>query len=203
MNDQTSIASRALDDSSREKALLKAAFDCFATYGFRRTAMNDIAEAAGLSRASLYLHFRNKEDVFRSLIEYYFLAARSRVAAVLDRRGTPTEILTAALAAFDGEEIAAILRSPHGEEFLATKGSTSAALAAEGEAAIAELIAGWLRQAENRGHASLAGFGGDALAFARLLLTAKAGLKGQAASFEDYVAERKRLAQVFGKALAP
>ena len=56
----------------RQKTVLNAAFQAFATYGYRRTSMEDVARVAGLSRTALYQHFRNKEDIFRSLAVNYF-----------------------------------------------------------------------------------------------------------------------------------
>ena len=49
-------------------AILKASFDVFITYGFRKTSMDDIAKAAGMSRPALYQQFRNKTDIFRELV---------------------------------------------------------------------------------------------------------------------------------------
>ncbi len=201
MNDsEASLARRALKDGSREHKLLGAAFRAFARYGFRRTSMEDIARGAGLSRSALYLHFRNKEDVFRSLVEYHFLAARERVDEALGMRGRPGEVLAAALAALDGEEVEALLASPHGAELLDTKNSTSAEVAAAGEAEIAGQIARWLEEAETRGHASTAGIG-SAREVAWMLLAARAGIKAAAGSVEEYLAARARLARLFGAAL--
>ncbi|WP_165070400.1 TetR/AcrR family transcriptional regulator [Paludisphaera rhizosphaerae] len=53
-------------DDKRER-LLSAAKDVFLRYGYKRVSMNDIAEAAGISRPSLYLVFKSKEDVFRGV----------------------------------------------------------------------------------------------------------------------------------------
>ena len=54
--------------ATRER-ILGAAFVRFARYGFRRTSMEDIAGEAGVSRAALYLQFRNKEEIFKSLAQ--------------------------------------------------------------------------------------------------------------------------------------
>ena len=51
------------------EAILDGAFRRFAHYGYRRTSLHDIAEESGLSRPALYYYFRNKEDVFRALVE--------------------------------------------------------------------------------------------------------------------------------------
>jgi AcrR family transcriptional regulator len=46
--------------------ILAAAFDVFINYGFRKTSMDDIARAAGMSRPALYQVFRNKTEIFRA-----------------------------------------------------------------------------------------------------------------------------------------
>ena len=48
----------------KRKHILKAAFECFTIYGYSKSTFIDIAKRAGISRASLYLYFKNKEDLF-------------------------------------------------------------------------------------------------------------------------------------------
>ena len=60
----TKLASPA---STTRERILGAAFTLFGRYGFKRASMEDIASEASLSRAALYLQFRNKEDIFRDL----------------------------------------------------------------------------------------------------------------------------------------
>ena len=57
--------------SADEKSarILNAALSVFALYGYRRASMEDIAKAAGMSRAAIYQHFRNKEDIHHTLIQ--------------------------------------------------------------------------------------------------------------------------------------
>ena len=57
------------------RGILEAAFGVFASYGYRRTRMADIVQAAGLSRSAFYLHFRNKSDIFRLLTKRHFDAS--------------------------------------------------------------------------------------------------------------------------------
>ena len=56
-----------MSPEEKREAVFEAASEVFSRYGFRRTSMNDIAEAAGISRPALYLMFDNKEDLFRQL----------------------------------------------------------------------------------------------------------------------------------------
>jgi TetR/AcrR family transcriptional regulator of autoinduction and epiphytic fitness len=45
--------------------ILSAGKGLFLRYGYKRVSMNDIAEAAGISRPALYLVFKNKEEIFK------------------------------------------------------------------------------------------------------------------------------------------
>jgi AcrR family transcriptional regulator len=49
--------------------LLEGALRAVASRGTRRTTMNDIAASAGVAKATLYNHFRTKEDVWSALVE--------------------------------------------------------------------------------------------------------------------------------------
>ena len=57
---------------SKEEKVLTAARDVFMRYGFKRTTMSDLADAAHISRPALYLIYSSKEDVFRSLVAQVF-----------------------------------------------------------------------------------------------------------------------------------
>lgn len=54
---------------SRTRAeLLRGALRAFAEHGVRRATMQDVAAAAGVAKATLYNHFRTKDDVARALL---------------------------------------------------------------------------------------------------------------------------------------
>jgi AcrR family transcriptional regulator len=55
---------------SRATALLDAAIGVFARFGYRKTSMDDVARAAGVSRQGLYLSFANKEELFRRALDH-------------------------------------------------------------------------------------------------------------------------------------
>src|SRR5580693_1762072 len=48
--------------------LIEAAIEVFAEKGYARTTVDDIAERAGSTRATFYLHFKAKSDVLTELI---------------------------------------------------------------------------------------------------------------------------------------
>ena len=55
-------------DSTRD-GILEAARRRFLRFGARKTTMDEVAREAGCSRTTLYAHFRNKEDLYASLLE--------------------------------------------------------------------------------------------------------------------------------------
>lgn len=65
---------------SRQEEILDAAGGVFLRYGYRKTSMDDVAHAAGLSRQGLYLHFRNKERLFHAVVERMTAAVRVAVS---------------------------------------------------------------------------------------------------------------------------
>jgi AcrR family transcriptional regulator len=73
--------------------IVKRAREVFGRYGYKRTSMNLIAEAAGMSRPALYQHFSGKSAVFRAvatdladeLIANSQLAAARTAASLTER----------------------------------------------------------------------------------------------------------------------
>jgi len=69
---ETSLAPRAGRGRPRSvdknRAILEAAGELFLTAGFERTSMDAVAREAGVSKQTVYAHFRNKERLFRAVI---------------------------------------------------------------------------------------------------------------------------------------
>ena len=53
----------------KEEQILEAALDVFSSHGFRGATIDEIAEAAGMSKPNLLYYFRTKEAMHRALIE--------------------------------------------------------------------------------------------------------------------------------------
>ncbi len=92
----------AEDDAteSRRDALLEAAVSVFARYGFRKTSMDEVARAAGVSRQGLYLQFADKEALFRKAVT--FTLARQLRAAITALSNPDADLATRLIAACDG-----------------------------------------------------------------------------------------------------
>jgi len=56
-------------ESARQAHVLETALAVFARHGFSKTSIEDIAIAAGISRQGIYLHFKNKDEIFSASIQ--------------------------------------------------------------------------------------------------------------------------------------
>ena len=68
---------------------LEAAAAVFADRGFSETRIEDIAEATGVPRATLYYYFAGKEDILAWLLRRTLAAAAEAVAAAIRPRSRP------------------------------------------------------------------------------------------------------------------
>lgn len=57
-----------IQDDVRQ-ALLNAASDIFAHYGYNKTTVDEIAKAAGKGKSTFYYYYKSKEEIFRDVIE--------------------------------------------------------------------------------------------------------------------------------------
>src|SRR5260221_14587551 len=100
--------------------ILDAAMLVFRRHGFRRSSIEQAAEAAGLTRQALYHHFKSKEALFRAVIEQLhenaLVAEIAAAHAAENAAGSPADILVAQVIARLRRMIASFDGSPHIEE---------------------------------------------------------------------------------------
>ncbi|WP_342709437.1 helix-turn-helix domain-containing protein [Bradyrhizobium sp. B124] len=100
--------------------ILDATMLVFRRHGFRRSSIEQVAEAAGLTRQALYHHFESKEALFRAVIERVHESAigaeEVAVAETETAGGSLGDILAAGMTARMSTMIASLDGSPHLEE---------------------------------------------------------------------------------------
>lgn len=79
--------------TERDSRIIEAATSVFLRYGFRRTTMGDLAEAAGVSRPALYLRFCNKEKIFEEVLKDFGARTLEEIRAGLAEHPTPLDQL--------------------------------------------------------------------------------------------------------------
>jgi AcrR family transcriptional regulator len=179
------------DTAARRAAIVEAARGVFLRYGYRKTSMDDIARAAGLSRQGLYLHFATKELLFEAVVRQVLAATRAASQSALARTDLPVdERLLAAFTALHGEVIGR-QGVEHLDELLATAEQLLGPVVEELERGFAADIARELQDAGVAGRWADAGVSATDLA-AQLCATSY-GLKHGASSPADYH-DRMRIA---------
>jgi AcrR family transcriptional regulator len=84
-NERNLINRRLMDEGMR----------MFSTFGLKKTSVEELANAAGISKAAFYLFFDSKEALFMDVVEVAELHFRSDVLAELETaQGSPRQRLT-------------------------------------------------------------------------------------------------------------
>lgn len=148
----------------KQTRILNAALGVFARYGYRRSSMEDIAKAAGMSRAALYQHFRNKDDILSHGVTAYFDQAAAHLRDALNPDLSVDAAIRGGCGALTGGMTEFLLDSAHGEELLTEHSGPTADLVDKGMADLTAIWADWLRDADSAGTIVLAAVGMDAVA---------------------------------------
>jgi AcrR family transcriptional regulator len=108
--------------TDRLDEVLDAAYDCLTRYGVRRTTMDDIASAMGVSRSAVYQYVRGKDDAFRLLAGRLHERALGRAREAAAECGAPhAERVRGVLAAKLDLVLQLAGDSPHTAELLDEK----------------------------------------------------------------------------------
>ena len=83
--------SMRLPAPARREQILDVSVQVFAHRGFHSTSMNDVAEAAGVTKPVLYQHFDSKQDLYLALLEEAGNRLRNAVAKGVTTAGTGKE----------------------------------------------------------------------------------------------------------------
>jgi AcrR family transcriptional regulator len=89
---------RTKSEDTREKVLL-AAIQRFSRFGYRRTSINDVAEQAGLARATVYLYWKRKQDLFVAGLERFNSQSRDLAETAAAKKGSAVKRVLATVAA--------------------------------------------------------------------------------------------------------
>jgi AcrR family transcriptional regulator len=84
----------------RRRQLLEAAEQVFIAQGYHGTAMDDIAERAGISKPVLYKHFPGKLDLYLALLDTHCDVLLTKVRYALDATNDSGEQITGAMRAY-------------------------------------------------------------------------------------------------------
>ncbi len=90
----------AVSRAERREQIMQAAIACFARKGYHLTTMDDIVAESGLSKGSLYWHFKNKKDLFVTIMKWYFERMAAELVPVIEQIPSVVDRLKMMVAAF-------------------------------------------------------------------------------------------------------
>lgn len=79
-----------MDRNQKLTAILEAALKIFARYGFKKTTVEDIAQALGMTKGNLYLYVDNKKDLYEKTVAYALRRWQNRVAEAVAPEKDPS-----------------------------------------------------------------------------------------------------------------
>src|SRR5258707_10023495 len=103
----------AKGSSAKPNAIVLAALELFTRYGYRKTSIDDLAQAAQVAKRTVYLHFENKAAVFLAILEYLGDQVRQRCCAAECAGGAAMDRLTGLLDAYFGMGFELFSKSEH------------------------------------------------------------------------------------------
>ena len=93
-------AATRLPAPERRRQLLDTALRVFAREGYHAASMNDVAEAAGVTKPVLYQHFESKRELYLELLSAVGGRLEGAIAAATDDAGGPRQQVEAGLRAY-------------------------------------------------------------------------------------------------------
>jgi AcrR family transcriptional regulator len=104
--------------TDRRAKVLVAARWCFLNFGFTKTAFEDIAKRANLSRTLLYRIFDNKEAIYRAVFVDWLVSRHPAAKQAAMGPGSPFDRLLEVCRLMALEPWAEMVNAPMGAEFL-------------------------------------------------------------------------------------
>lgn len=204
MSDRSESSGAPADDTtSRIEQVADAALRLFARYGYKRTSMDDIAKEAGLAKATLYLHFKGKDDVFRAMLTLLGKRVEARCREVMVMKAPFPERLAALLRAHFATAFASFGAGEHLAELKVVIASVAGHELMVFESTFASFARQLFEEADKAGEIALSRTGLDVTVLVATLMQAAAGAKlGAMPSCETYDARLDDIAAVLAAAVA-
>ena len=84
-------SSTRIRSDARQEQLIDIAIRLFARKGYEGTSLRDIAEEARITKAALYYHFPNKEELYERIVLASMQSLVDTVSAAMEQGATPAD----------------------------------------------------------------------------------------------------------------
>jgi AcrR family transcriptional regulator len=153
------VPGRKKSEDTRDKILI-AAIQRFSKFGYRRTSINDVAEEAGVARATVYLYWKRKQDLFVAGLERFNSQSWILAETAIAKKGTAAERILATVMAQYGATSDIVHGTASGHELFQANLQLGRAVVEEclrhGEKLLTRLLQQGIRDGEFKVHRSSA-----------------------------------------------
>ena len=184
------------NSSAKPNAIVLAALELFARYGYRKTSIDDIAEGARVAKRTVYLHFENKAAIFLAILEYLGAQVRHRCDAAERISGTPINRLAALLDAYFAMAFELFSKSEHMPELEETFSKLAQARIGNLNTEYENRLARFLRSLEKTGEIGGPPKGLSVEQIVHILMRAAEGAKHDPTVHGDWKALERRLREL-------
>jgi AcrR family transcriptional regulator len=188
--------------SAKPNAIVLAALELFTRYGYRKTSIDDIAEAAQVAKRTVYLHFENKAAVFLAILEYLGDQVRQQCVAAERMGGTAVDRLTGLLDAYFGMAFEIFSKSEHMPELEETFSKLARARIGDLNTEYEDRLARFLRSLERAGEIGKPPQGLTVEQIVQIMMRTAEGTKYDARVQGDRKAFERRLRELATLAIA-
>jgi len=81
------------DPEARRQAILEAALAVFTAEGFAAARLDHVAERAGVAKGTIYLHFKDKQDLFEQMVREAVSPVIARLEALAQLPDMPVDMV--------------------------------------------------------------------------------------------------------------
>ena len=169
--------------TKKRDAILGAANMQFKLYGYQKTSMENIANSLGISRASLYSYFENKDEIFRQVSIEIHESALTDAKQCLNDKGADADLASKIEGALRARHLPfhrRVTESIHGAELYDEYSRLCGDIVADSFHRFQTMLAAALKSSVRRKEIELKAFGLSAAGAAELLNLASVGLKRDA-----------------------
>jgi AcrR family transcriptional regulator len=185
----------------RKKQIIQSAIETFGAYGYKKTSMQDIADALDISRPALYQYYKNKEAVFLALVEHTLqLGEQAAIKGFSCSEDNFTCLLRGVM---DMEQVLfePIFLKPNGKELFLLSKKLAPDLMADFEKMVVDKIIGILQKAQAQQQIDLSALQIEASDAAHIILLGMDGIKTSSLSLQMLAEQTKLFLTIFWKGL--
>jgi AcrR family transcriptional regulator len=169
-------------ESQVKSRIVEASVGVFLRFGFRKASMDAVAQAAQISRQGLYLHFSNKETLFRAMVHFVLEGGLNAATLALSGQGSIETRIAGAFDAWVGRMAGAV--GADLTELYEVCSQLLGPIIPETEQRFLGVLTQAIRKSEL--FSAIKAIGISAQHFAETLLATSRGLKHECASPEEF-----------------